>query len=62
MFNFKSEKIYKFVYLQYGDKKTALLTAYNPTQAIKKFNSMADNKLYDIVEFTEVVPKKEENT
>jgi hypothetical protein len=46
--------------MQYGDKKTMLLTACNPTQAVKKFNSMADNKLYDIVEFTEVIPKNNE--
>lgn len=58
-FNSKSEKIYKFVYIQYGDKKTMLLTACNPTQAVKKFNTMTDNKLYDIAEFTEVIPKKE---
>lgn len=69
MFNFKSEKknekIYKFVYYTgsgYGrEKKTMLLTACTPVQAVQKFNKMTDNKLYDIVEFTEVVHKTEES-
>lgn len=62
MFNFnsKSEKIYKFVYKEYGDNRTMLLTACNPTQAVKKFNRMSGYKLYNIVEFTEVIPKNNE--
>lgn len=69
MFNFKSEKktekIYKFVYeTGHGyslEKKTMLLTACTPVQAVQKFNKMTDNKLVNIVEFTEVVHKTEES-
>lgn len=70
MFNFKSEKknekIYKFIYepTTYAswkpEKKTMLLTACGPVEAVKKFNKMADDKLYNIVEFTEIVHKTEE--
>ena len=61
MFKFKSEKIYKFVYNSgsgYCDtNKTMLLTACDPVQAVKTFNRMVGNKLYNIVEFTEVLHK-----
>ena len=69
MFNFKSEKktekIYKFVYEApsgwNNEKKTMLVTAYSPVEAVKKFNSMTKNTLYNIVEFTEIVHKTEES-
>lgn len=69
MFNFKSkkktEKIYKFIYEDKSgwniEKKTMLLTARTPVEAVQKFNSMTKNSLYNIVEFTEVVHKTEEN-
>ena len=69
MFNFKSEKktekIYKFVYGAPSGwnnvKKTMLVTAFAPVEAVKKFNSMTKNTLYNIVEFTEIVHKTEEN-
>ena len=69
MFSFKSEKknekIYKFVYETgrgYGqEKKTMLLTACTPVEAVKKFNKMTGDKLYNIVEFTEVIHKTEES-
>lgn len=69
MFNFKSEKktekIYKFVYeeeLKWNkEKKTMLLTACTPVQAVKKFNSMTKDKLFNIIEFTEIVHKTEES-
>lgn len=64
MFKSKSEKIYKFVYeTEFGynpNKKTILLTAYSPVQAVKTFNRMTGNKLVNIVEFIEVVSKTEE--
>lgn len=64
MFKPKSEKIYKFVYeTESGyrsDKKTILLTACTPVQAVKTFNRMTGDKLVNIVEFIEVVPKTEE--
>ena len=68
-FNFKSEKktekIYKFVYENksgfYDNKKTMLLTACTPVEAVAKFNKMTKDALFNIVEFTEVVHKTEEN-
>lgn len=64
MFKSNSEKIYKFVYentsnYNLAKKKTILLTARTPVQAVKAFNRMAGNKLINIVEFTEVVSKTE---
>ena len=69
MFNFKSEKktekIYKFVYEAPSgwniEKKTMLVTACTPVQAVSKFNSMTKNALYNVVEFTEIVHKTEES-
>jgi hypothetical protein len=70
MFNFKSEKktekIYKFVYepadmTRRDNKKTMLVTACTPVQAVKKFNNMTKDKLFNIVEFTEIVHKTEES-
>ena len=69
MFNFKTnkktEKIYKFVYEAPSswqpEKKTMLLTACTPVEAVSKFNSMTKNSLYNIVEFTEVVHKTGES-
>lgn len=65
MFKSNSEKIYKFVYENAEDyrrtKKTILLTARTPAQAVKAFNRMAGNKLINIVEFTEIVSKTEES-
>ena len=65
MFKSNSEKIYKFVYENASDyrptKKTTLLTARTPVQAVKTFNRMAGNKLVNIVEFTEVVSKTGES-
>jgi hypothetical protein len=65
MFKSNSEKIYKFVYENTSNynptKKTILLTARTPVQAVKAFNRMAGNKLTNIVEFTEVVSKTEES-
>ena len=65
MFKSKTEKIYKFVYENTSDyrpaKKTILLTARTPVQAVKAFNRMAGNKLINIVEFTEVVSKTGES-
>lgn len=68
MFNFKSgkktEKIYKFVYSNPNyyreENKTMLLTACSPVEAVKKFNTMTKDKLFNIVEFTEIVHKTEE--
>jgi hypothetical protein len=64
MFKAKTEKIYKFVYETgegyHSTKKTFLLTAHTPVQAVKMFNRMAGNKLVNIIEFVEVVPKTEE--
>lgn len=63
MFKSNSEKIYKFVYENAEDyrptRKTILLTARTPAQAVKAFNRMAGNKLINIVEFTEIVSKTE---
>ena len=69
MFKFKSEKktekIYKFVYEAPSgwntEKKTMLLTAPTPVEAVSKFNNMTKNTLYNIVEFTEIHRKTEEN-
>ena len=65
MLNFKPEKIYKFVYEFtsgfHDSRKTLLLTARDPVQAVKTFNHMTDNKLVNIIEFTEVKPKVEED-
>ena len=64
MFKSKSEKIYKFVYENESgycaQRKTILLTACTPVQAVKAFNRMAGDKLVNIIEFIEVVPKTEE--
>lgn len=61
----KTEKIYKFVYEAPSGwnnvKKTMLVTAFAPVEAVKKFNKMTGDKLYNIVEFTEIVHKTEEN-
>lgn len=63
MFKSNSEKIYKFVYENAEGyrptKKTILLAARTPVQAVKAFNRRAGNKLINIVEFTEVVSKTE---
>ena len=65
MFKPKTEKIYKFVYeiedRWNAQKKTILLTASDPVQAVKAFNRKAGDKLVNIVEFIEVVPKTEES-
>ena len=65
MFKPKSEKIYKFIYETgsgYRDeKKTSLVTACNPVQAVKTFNRMAGDKLYNIIEFTEVIHKTDKS-
>lgn len=65
MFKSKAEKIYKFIYENTSDyrpvKKTILLTARTPVQAVKVFNRMAGDKLINIVEFTEIVSKTEES-
>lgn len=69
MFNFKTEKkaekIYKFVYEEPSkwdkERKTMLVTACTPVEAVKKFNSMTKDKLFNIVEFTEIVHKTEES-
>ena len=69
MFNFKSkpksEKIYKFIYEApsgwNNEKKTMLVTGITPVEAVKKFNTMTKNTLYNIVEFTEIVHKTEES-
>ena len=69
MFNLKSEKktekIYKFIYENksgyYSNRQTMLLTAYTPVEAVKKFNKMTKEKLFNIVEFTEVIHKTEES-
>jgi hypothetical protein len=64
MFKSNNEKIYKFVYKDdfgyHAEKKTMLLTGCTPVQAVKAFNKRAGNKLIDIIEFIEVVPKVEE--
>ena len=61
----KTEKIYKFVYEEPSkwdkERKTMLVTACTPVQAVKKFNSMTKDKLFNIVEFTEIVHKTEES-
>ena len=62
----KTEKIYKFVYdsgsgYYSSDKKTVLLTACDPVQAVKQFNKMMDSKPVNITEFTEVKHKVEES-
>ena len=62
----KTEKIYKFVYEKenrgyFDQKKTMLLTAHSPVEAVKKFNKMTKDALFNIVEFTEVVHKTEES-
>ena len=67
MFKPKTEKIYKFVYetnpgRYHSNRYTALFTAYTPVQAVKAFNRRADDKLVNIVEFIEVVPKTEESS
>lgn len=69
MFNFKTEKktekIYKFVYespsVWNNEKKTMLVTACSPVEAVKKFNTMTKDTLYNIIEFTEIVHKTEES-
>ena len=69
MFNFKTEKktekIYKFVYEPDSkwekERKTMLITACTPVQAVKKFNDMTKDTLFNIVEFTEIVHKTEES-
>lgn len=69
LFNFKSEKktekIYKFVYEApsgwNNEKKTMLVTGRTPVEAVKKFNTMTKDRLYNIVEFTEVIHKTEES-
>lgn len=66
MFKPKTEKIYKFVYetdpgSYRSNRYTALITAYTPVQAVKEFNKKAGNKLVNIIEFIEVVPKTEES-
>ena len=64
--NKKSEKIYKFIYrYDYSyerDKKTMLVVARGPVEAVKKFNSkIPRDKLIDIKEFTELSFKTEES-
>lgn len=65
IFKPKTEKIYKFVYEFssgfHDSKKTLLLTARDPVQAVKVFNRMTNNKPVNIIEFTEVKPKVEED-
>jgi hypothetical protein len=65
IFKSKTEIIYKFVYeFRSGfrdSRKTLLLTARDPVQAVKVFNRMTDNELVNIIEFTEVKPKVEED-
>lgn len=65
MFKFNKEKIYKFVYESgsgyHSERKTILLTAYNPVQAVKMFNRRTKDGLYNIVEFVEVTPKAEKD-
>ena len=61
----KTEKIYKFVYEEPSnwdkERKTMLVTACSPVGAVKKFNSMTKGKLFNIVEFTEIIHKVEES-
>lgn len=66
MFKPKTEKIYKFIYetdpgSYRSTRYTALFTACTPVQAVKTFNKIVGNKMVNIVEFIEVVPKTEES-
>lgn len=58
MFNLKPEKIYKFVFEdahRYDSAKyTMLITASDPVKAVKEFNRRAGDKLYNIIEFTQM--------
>ena len=65
MFNLKPEKIYKFVY---EDKRgfnpvrcTMLITASDPVKAVKEFNRRAGDKLYNIIEFTQMNLSEDKN-
>ena len=69
MFNLKTEKktekIYKFVYEEpskwNSNRKTMLVTACSPVEAVKKFNKITGDNLLNIIEFTEIHYKVEEN-
>ena len=58
MFNLKPEKIYKFVFedaRRYDpDKGTMLIVARDPVRAVKEFTRRAGDKLYNIIEFTQI--------
>ena len=59
----KKEKLYKFVHKKYGEERTILVVARNETQAVKKLYQMTEDsscKVENIIEFTEVIPKKGE--
>ena len=64
LFGFGEEKIYKFVYkranVYRADTITRLVTAINPTQAVKKINDIIGGDQVDIIEFTVVTPKEPE--
>lgn len=58
MFNLKPEKLYKFVFEEARryepDKYTMLIVARDPVQAVKEFNRKTKDKLYNIIEFTQI--------
>lgn len=63
MFNFKKkkEKLYKFVY-KYSDfrgQQTLLIVAEDEIHAVKELYRLTNDQVGDIIEFTEVIPKKE---
>lgn len=54
----KAKKIYKFVYEHISgnsfSRKTHLVTACDPVQAVKTFNRTVKTESFDLIEFTEV--------
>lgn len=62
-FGVAKEKIYKFVYKEQGrygyeNPHTVLLTAKDAVAAVKAFNKLCGDRMYDIVEFIVITPKE----
>ena len=62
MFNFKKKKakLYKFVFKYGYDSQTLLIVAEDEIHAVKELYRLTNNRVCNIIEFTEVIPKKGE--